>query len=405
MRVLLLTPALPYPLHQGGAIRNYGLIHGLHHHGHQIWLLSFHDNDTSTKTTPLHDLCEYIETVPTPPRNALQRLLSLLTSKTPDLAQRLYDSAFANRLENLLKQQSFDLIQFEGLEMTGYLPLVKRLQPQAKLCYDAHNAEFALQHNIAVAERGDIKRLPAALYSTLQAKRIARFERHICEQVDLTLAVSDEDAAMFRTLSPSRCVHVVPNGIFTDTYAQSSEKLDLGECVLVFTGKMDYRPNIDAMLWFSNQILPRVREHYPEARLYIIGQKPHTRLQQLRDRDDIIITGWVPDIQPYLRAGAIYVAPLRMGSGTRLKILEAMAAGCAIVSTTTAATGLNIQNGDVIAIADSDEDFAQQLILLLQNPERRAVMGKAAQTYVSRHYDWSVLTPRLMAAYMDIGLE
>src|SRR5690606_23656791 len=115
---------------------------------------------------------------------------------------------------------------------------------------------------------------------------------------------------------------------------------DLGPCALIFTGKMDYRPNVDAMLWFASDILPQVRSIMPDVRLYVVGQKPHPRLEVLRDHDHIVLTGWVPEVTPYLHAAAVYIAPLRMGSGTRLKILEAMAAGCAIVATTLAAAGL-----------------------------------------------------------------
>ena len=340
MRLLLLTPSLPYPPHQGGAIRNFGIIHGLRDAGHTVDLLSFHDGATDPAATPLADLCARIETMPPPARGTGQRLRDLLTTSEPDLTRRLFSGPFADRLRALLRETHYDLIQFEGLEMGGYWPIVRAEQPTAKLCYDAHNAEAALQRAIFAIDYRIPARWPAATYSFIQAGRIARFEAALCAAVDGVLAVSDEDAAELRALANGKRVDVIPNGIFTGAYERAGSGLDLGANILTFTGKMDYRPNVDATLWFTSAILPRIVEHIPDVKLYIVGQKPHARLDALRDHPSIAITGWVPDVLPFLHATDVYVAPLRMGSGTRFKLLEALAAGCAVVATTWAAAGL-----------------------------------------------------------------
>lgn len=404
MRVLLLTPALPYPPHQGGAIRNYGLVRGLHEAGHTVCVLSFHGDGPDPATTPLADLCEWVDTVPPPERSKSQRLRDMLLSNQPDLARRLNSAAFATRLETRLNQGPFDLVQFEGLEMTPYLPLVRKLQPSARCCYDAHNAEYALQWAIFHVDRRIPERLPAAAYSMLQARRIQVYERTVCAGVDCVIAVSDEDAEALRPFRPDRRVSVVPNGIFTERYADDSPHLDIGPDTLVFTGKMDYRPNVDAMRWFSDSILPLIREAVPNAGLYIVGQKPHKSLESLRDEPHIELTGWVPDVQPFLQAAAVYVAPLRMGSGTRLKILEAMAAGCAVVATTVAASGLDANAKRSLMLADDERAFAQAVVALLHDPERRAALGQAAQADVRNLYDWKTLIPCLLQTYEDIGL-
>ncbi|MBZ0299611.1 MAG: glycosyltransferase, partial [Anaerolineae bacterium] len=269
MRILMLTPALPYPPHQGGALRNYGLIHGLHAAGHDITLLSFNDDASTPNKTPLKDLCSRIETVPTPPRSSTQRLRDMLLSAQPDLARRLVSPAFRHCLRDILQANAFDLIQFEGLEMAGYLADVRQ-QPAAKTCYDAHNAEYRLQQVIFEVDRGDPVRWPSAAYSWVQARRIAHFERSICQQVDGVLAVSEEDAVALRLFRSDGRVFVIPNGIFTHNYDGNLEQLDLGPNVLTFTGKMDYRPNVDAMLWFTSEIFPLIQAQVPDAHLYIV---------------------------------------------------------------------------------------------------------------------------------------
>ncbi len=288
--------------------------------------------------------------------------------------------------------------------MAIYLPLVRQLQPRAKLIYDAHNAEYALQSVIAHVESGTRDRLLPSLYSRIQARRIARFERTICAQADAVIAVSAEDAEALKPFRPDQRIYVLANGIFVDDYTTPYQSLELRGSVLVFTGKMDYRPNIDAMQWFTSAILPKIRAQCPDARLYIVGQKPHASLQPLREDDDIEVTGWVAQVQPFLQAAQVYIAPLRMGSGTRLKILEALAAGCAVVATSAAVAGLSPETRDALVIADSEPAFAEAVIRLLKQPDERHKLGQQGQQIVRKFYDWSALTPCLLDIYADMGL-
>jgi glycosyltransferase involved in cell wall biosynthesis len=408
MQILMLTASLPYPPHQGGALRSYGILHGLHDAGHEITLLSFHDmagSSMSVESTPLGKYCVRIETVDPPHRSKTDRLRDLFLSRQPDIAQRLYSDNFLNCLRQLIAEKSFDLIQFEGIEVAQYLLLLREQGIRAKLCYDAFNAEAALQEVIFRVDRGEVRRWPAALYSLIQSRRIARFERDICQQADSVIAVSNEDAEILRQYRSDRHVPVVTNGIFAEDYTTPAEQLDLGEHVLVFTGKMDYRPNVDAMIWFTGNVLPAIQENLPDTKLYIVGQKPHARLEQLRHKNNVEITGWVRDVQPFLRGAGVYVAPLRMGSGTRLKLLEAMASGCAVVATKIAISGMRADAQKAINVVDDAEDMAQEITELLQNPKQRSELGEAARTYVKQHYDWSVLIPNLLNIYQELDLE
>ncbi len=405
MRILMLTGSLPYPPHQGGALRSYGILHGLKQAGHHLSLMSFRDaGDGARDIAEMKRWCDEIIVLPPPERSKTQRLRDLLFSDRPDIARRLYSSEFAQRLSALVSDQRFDLVQFEGIEIACYLSLLRGMNTSARLVYDAFNAEAALQRVIFDVDRGEPRRWPAAIYSLIQARRLAQYEHELCRQADGVIAVSDEDAAILRAFRPDACVPVVNNGIFADDYRCAGAQLELGEHALVFTGKMDYRPNVDAVCWFASDILPLIHRRVPDARLYVVGQKPHPRLERLRRHRQIEITGWVRDVQPFLCGASLYVAPLRMGSGTRLKLLEAMAAGRAVVATTTAISGMLPSVREVLVVADQPDQMASAIIALLQDPRRRQALGQAAQAFVKAHYDWSVIIPRLLTAYRDMGI-
>lgn len=404
-RVVFLTPQLPYPPHQGTAIRNFGLINGLVQHGHRVTLLSFVEpGQPPPEETPLAGLCSLLIALPAPaPRTRGQRLRDLILGHA-DMARRLWSPEFLGALRELLSSQTFDVIHFEGLEMATYLrpvwPLILERCPDTLLIYDAHNAEFALQQRIAQQDLRSLHRLPVAIYSAIQAGRLERFESLVCLTVDHVLACSRSDAHKLAQLRQPTPISVIPNAIDVGAYAEAGlEKAELPRPALVFTGKMDFRPNVDAVLWFATKILPRIRQAVPGAHFAIVGQKPHPRLDALRGDPAITLTGQVPDIQPYIGAADVYVAPLRMGSGTRLKLLEAMAMGRAVVSTRLGAEGLDAVNSRHLLLADTPADFAQAVITLLRDEDRRRRLGENAAALVRERYDWSAVIPRLEAVY------
>jgi sugar transferase (PEP-CTERM/EpsH1 system associated) len=401
-RILFLTPQLPFPLYQGTAIRNFGLIDGLAKRGHRITLVSFVEaNQPPVADTPLSDLCERVLTCPVPARSKVRRLADLALGRV-DMARRLWSAEFLKVLRNLLDAESFDVIHFEGIEMASYLSHVADLveqQPGTMLIYDAHNCEYALQRRIARQDRQQIRRLHAAVYSTIQAKRLERLEAAICRRVDHVFAVSEADAEQLADLKQGAPITVIPNGIRVDDYQGAEEIADVPHPALVFTGKMDFRPNVDAVLWFAQDILPLVREQVPGAHFVIVGQKPHKRLDLLRSRPAVTLTGFVESVEPFINAADVYVAPLRMGSGTRLKLLQAMAMRRAIVSTRLGAEGLDAEDGVHLRLADIAEAFAQAIVSLLADDERRQALGEQALAHVRAYYDWPVIIPTVEEAY------
>ena len=402
MKILLLTPDLPYPSESGAAIRNIGIIRGLAAAGRRPALLSFSAQAVDAVSNPLFGLCESVDTVPLPRRSTARRVATLLLSGRADMEARLASQAFAGKLAELLATIDFDLIQFSGIELGFYLPFIRSQAKDAKVVYDALNAEAELQRVVAQVDRRDWRRLPAAIYSMMQTRRLSRYEAGICRDADAVLAVSEEDRDLLRQYGGAP-IYALPNGVDAADYASPASS-PRRPCQLVFSGKMDYRPNVDAVEWFASSVFPRIRKRFPEASLLIVGRNPHARIHALDVIGGIRVTGWVEAIQPYLNAATVYIAPLRMGSGTRLKILQAMAAGCAVTSTSIGAAGLNDEARAALAIADGEEAFAEAVNALLADENKRRELGERARQVAQEHYDWAALAPRLMRVYAELGL-
>ncbi len=411
-RILFLTPQLPHPPRQGTAIRNFNLLARVARR-HVVDLLTFlQPGDYLPPDSPLYSLCRAIVTVPAPRRTQADRLRAALASPLPDMALRLESPEMWQRLRELTQQRTYDIVQIEGIEMASYglalagvrlTPGAGAIEPQTprpRLVFDDHNAEYVLQQRAFQADVRQPGRWAAALYSLLQWQKLRRYERVICRYVDAVATVSAADAGALRRLLPDLRPAVIPNGVDLSLYALDQVRpLDLGPAALVFTGKMDFRPNVDAVQWFA-PILARVREAVPEARFFVVGQQPHPRVARLAADPAVIVTGEVADTRPYIAGATVYIVPLRVGGGTRLKVLEAMALQRAIVSTRLGVEGFEVADGRELLLADTPEAFARAVIELLQSPELRTRLGATARAFVEARYSWDQIVPDMERLYV-----
>jgi glycosyltransferase involved in cell wall biosynthesis len=395
----MLTPQLPYPPHQGTSLRNLHILRALSH-DHDVSLLSFDESGGGQALEPLTILCRVLTPVPAPNRSKWERLAQLFTTRTPDVALRLRNDAFGEALELALRHDQYDAVQIEGIELAGYIPLIRASAPQSEIVLDCHNAETDLQRRAFSADRRQPGRWPAAIYSRVQIARLARFERQALEAADKVIAVSAVDREKLLGLEPDlkADISVLPNTIDVEQYRWKEDVDPVYRHDLVFTGKMDYRPNVDGVLWFADAIWPLILRDRPNTSWAIVGQKPHPRLEPLRGMPGLLLTGRVPDVNPYLAGGSVYIVPLRIGSGTRLKIIEAMAGGLAIVSTLVGVEGLPVKPGENIILAEQTEEWAKVILRLLEAPEERARLGAAAREFAAQ-YDWRCLIPLLNKLY------
>lgn len=402
MNILFLTPQIPCPPWQGTTLRNYHLIEGLAEH-HAVSLLSFQEPMQPADATGwgrLPELCETIVTVPMPTRTTAQRLLDLIRTKQPDMALRLQSSAFARRLTDWLGAESFDIVHIEGIEMAPYLPLIATVPDAPSTLFDDHNAEYVLQKRAFETDLRLPHRWHAAAYSFLQWRRLRRFEAQICRAADHVVAVSDTDRLALEALRLQKQVWVIPNCIDVASYALPSDQPEtVPAFTLLFTGKMDFRPNIDAALWFGQEIWPLIKAEEPAATWGIVGKSPHPRLDALRSDPSITIVGQVPEMPPYLQAAQIYIIPLRIGGGTRFKLLEAMAAGTVVVSTAVGAEGVPVRTGRDLLLADHPADFAAAVLRLLRDPDLRDRFSFSSLALVREQFDWRIIVPSLEEIY------
>jgi glycosyltransferase involved in cell wall biosynthesis len=245
-----------------------------------------------------------------------------------------------------------------------------------------HNVEYLIWQRLAALESRPWRK---ALFEIEWRKLRAR-EADACRRADLTVAVSDEDRVRLNEIAPEAATASIPTGVDTAYFKPSGPTPIPGR--LVFSGSMDWQPNEDAVIYFTDTILPLVREEIPDASFTVVGRNPSARLREFAARTGIALTGTVDDVRPYLDEGDVYVVPLRAGSGTRLKIFEALAMGKAVVSTTVGAEGLSVTPGRDVVLADAPEDLAAAVISLLRDPTRKAALGRAGQALVRTHYSW-----------------
>lgn len=407
MRILALAPQWPDPPRQGAAIRNLYILRYLAKR-HNVTLLTF-QADGPMETSALGTLCERAEVLPAPTRTRGGRILKLATSSLPDMAWRLHSDAMTHRLEELCRTHFFDAIHIEGIEMAPYGLLAARLDPLAHMVYDAHNAEYLLQRRAFTTDLTQWRRLPRALYSLLQWWRLRRFERDVVCKSHNVIAVSPADVAALSRLSlachrqlPRTHVTLLPNGVdpaYWAPQAVSPEATMSAGDALVFDGTMDFRPNVDAVLWFASEVWPLVRQERPEAHFYIVGRNPAPEVCALGDKLGVTVTGAVEDTRPWVAGASVYVVPMRMGGGVRLKVLQAMAMARAIVSTQLGAEGITARPGIDMLLARTPAEFAASTLHLLQDPQRRQSLGASARELVTERYAWPKLLPTLDRIY------
>ena len=404
MNILLLTPQLPYPPHQGTSLRNFHIIRGLAER-HPVSLLSFLESNQSMdaeKIRPLSTLCQIIEIVPVPQRSTGKRLQQLVTTRRPDMAHRLFSPEFNGKLQKLLTENQFDIVQIEGIELARAIEIVRVASPRSKIVFDDHNAETELQRRNFLTDLGILHRWPAAVYSWIQVGRLRRFERWACMESDAVTAVSDADREHLLALSGQASgisplsITVIPNSIDVTQYETAPDEVISFD--LMFSGKMDYRPNVDAVLWFAEEVWPGIKAKRPSTTWAIVGQKPHARLEPLRDLDGVTITGWVDSMAPYLHGAKISIMPFRIGSGTRLKIIEAMAAKKPIVSTPIGAEGFPLRHDKELLLAETATGLETAVLHLLDSPTDQKRLGEAAHQF-AQQYDWRNVVPQFEEVY------
>jgi glycosyltransferase involved in cell wall biosynthesis len=300
-----------------------------------------------------------------------------------------------SEVERLLRSGEVDLCVADFMAGTPNVPL----DGPVPVVFFAHNVEHRIWDRLAAVEsRGWRRKLLLN-----EARKMRRYEAEVCRQARRTLAVSEIDRKHLAAAAPEADVWAVPTGVDT-AYFRPNGYHEIPQ-TMVFTGSMDWYPNEDALLYFIDAILPAIRREVPGARLSAVGRNPSPRLRAAAAAAGVTVTGRVDDVRPYMASAPIYVVPLRVGGGTRLKIFEALAMGKAVVSTTVGAEGLPLVPGEHFLCADEPEQFARAVVSLLRDGAQRRALGRAGRHVVEQRYSWPQVAQIFEARCQEILTE
>jgi sugar transferase (PEP-CTERM/EpsH1 system associated) len=404
MRILWLKSDLLLPLDKGGKLRTWHLMRQLARH-HAITFLSYADPEQPREDIEgMREVASEVVTIPRrdPAKGTGAFYLDAarhLIDARPYAVAKYESREYRRALLDALARTSYDLIVCDFLPPAVNMPQ----QLPCPVVLFTHNVEAEIWRRHAETAGSAIERgLLAA-----QHRRMLRFEDRTIRRFDGILAVSNAARDTFGRLYPgaaARPIHVVPTGVDTAFFAPAGDAPEAASPAasrsLIFTGSMDWLPNEDAMAFFCRDILPLLRSEEPDVTISIVGRAPTPAVRRLASEHGVTVTGRVDDVRPYMRDAAVYVVPLRIGGGTRLKIFEAMAMAKAVVSTTVGAEGLPVTAGEHLLIADEPRGFARGVVRLLRDIDKRRAVEQAARQLVVSKYDWSVVAGDLEEALM-----
>jgi sugar transferase (PEP-CTERM/EpsH1 system associated) len=399
MRVLQFAPRLCWPLDTGAKLRNYHLARVLAERAH-LSLLAFDDHlpFSAESGSALEKIYKQVFAIPRDSAYTSTKIVRGLLGQTPLPVLNYTTGPMKRALDHLLRDQDFDIIQVESIHLMSYLPIVQKARKPPVVVCDWHNVESELMQRYSQREPGLLRRT----YASRTARLMSEFEKRALRDFDLHIAVSQRDAERLGAINPDARIFVIENGVDTDFYSPLRANDESLARRIVFVGSMDYHANIDGAVKFSREVWPHLRERQPELIFTIVGKDPAPEVRDLAQIPGIEVTGTVDDVRPFYREARAAVVPLNVGGGSRLKILEAMAAGVPVVSTTLGAEGLEVRHDENILIADTNEQLIEAITSVVEDKTQHDHLGAAGRALVSRRYDWSSLGAALFSAYEQL---
>ena len=400
MKILFVAPYLPSPARFGGQRRMEGLMRGLARQ-HDVSILSFNSLDAyaeeSVAATAAY--CEAVMTLPDlEPRSLaekrrlqMQSLVSLHSFEHFQVSRRV---DFQKKIDEQLAKNPYDVVQVEFANMASYGYASHGKKPL--LILDEHNIEYDLQRRTAGSADG----LSRRSYNSLNWRKLGREEKAAWKRFDGVVLTSARDQAVLLKSSPDTHTVVVPNGVDVKHFRPSSADPEADR--MLFFGANNYFPNHDALLYFIDEVLPKVVAQRPNAKLSIVGPGVQPAVSARQSRN-VEIVGFVDDVMPHLDRASVVVVPLRIGGGTRLKIVEAMAKSKAIVSTSIGAEGIDVTHDLDVLIADEPQALGDQIVRVLKDPQLATRLGLRARELAERRYAWEAIVGHLEQFYHEVS--
>ncbi len=398
LRILWVKPGGLWPLNTGGRLRTFHTVAELSRR-HRVVLLTTHGPDDDPKELAAQlPHCERVDSFPhrAPKQGSLGLLGALVGSWFSTLPVDLWKwrvPALAAEAARRIDRGEVDVCVADFLVAVPNVPIAG---PVPVVLFE-HNVEHLLWKRVSEAERRPWRRLVLEI----EWRKMRRYEAKACARASLTIAVSDVDRDLLAAGAPSARIEDVPTGVDTSYFMPNGRNESAAG--LVFTGSMDWYPNEDAILHFAQDILPLIRREVPETSLTVVGRKPSARLRAAAASLGIEVTGGVDDIRPYVHQAAVYVVPLRVGGGTRLKICEALAMGKALVSTTVGAEGLPLRSGEHFIRSDDPSDFARAVVSLMRDSGKRQALGAAGRRLMEERHGWAAVASQFEARCREVA--
>jgi sugar transferase (PEP-CTERM/EpsH1 system associated) len=397
MRILNITNIIPHPPLTGAPLRTYNLLRRLAK-DHDIYIAGFSDSGVQKEEAArLFEFCRGSLVVEGQPKKASHLFWNLMKwpSRRGPLELRLsFSDELAKGIRRLIAEVDFDIIQIEHGNMGLYLEAFPA-HLRKRVAWILHDIDFDKFKRIAQIERRVDRKLRSWTYATTMKWWQPRF----AQKFGLCLTMSEIDKRLLVTRNTRLRVEVSPSGVDTDLYQPLPEESETP--AILFIGHMGYPPNIDAVRYFHKDILPLIRQRVADAEFWIVGLNPGEAIKKLAG-DGVFVRGNVSNVEPYYRRSRVCVVPLRAGSGVRMKILEAMALGRPVVSTSLGAEGLDVVEGKHIVIADDSIGFAERTVDLLSDQTLRTRMTREAREHVVASYDWDVLATKLLLLFQKM---
>lgn len=396
MNILFICTRCPYPPYEGLTLRTYNILKWITNN-HKVYLFTFIQGENELGGIPfLRNMCTEVKAFRLPVTiSKLKLILALLCnlffSNKPFIATKYDTIEMRQAIRNLLGKAKIHVAHLDLLPLSQY---VNELEGIPKILVE-HNVENILLKRRSEKERNII----AKLYLHIQWLRVKKYEGQACRKVDRVVTVSELDKKELLAMSANTAISCVPNGVDPGYFKFSEDHVDHNG--LVFVGSLSWFPNLDGIQFFTEQIFPIILNEIPYAKLTVIGKKTN-RTIKLKHADHIIMTGFVEDIRPIVSKAAVYIVPLRVGGGTRLKILDALSMGKAVVSTSIGCEGLEVTHSKNIVIADKPEEFARETINLMRHPELAVRIGQEGRNLVETKYDWKIIAKKMNRVYESL---
>jgi sugar transferase (PEP-CTERM/EpsH1 system associated) len=378
MKILFVCHRLPYPPIRGGKIRPFQMINHLSRK-HSVVVASLAQTEQEwSDGENLKEHCDEVIAELLPDSTRWLRASTALFTALPSSVAYFWSPQLKQRITEKIANTRFDIIMVHCAFVAQYVT-------DYRGCFRI--LDFGDLDSAKWADYAHRKRFPISAGYALESNKLLKYEKRLAREFDQCTVTTDGEAQNFRFLGVSTPCEVIPNGV-DSAYFASRENLTQDEDIIVFLGRMDYFPNIDAVYYFASEILPRVRKAKPNVKFRIIGSNPSRRVRQLERIHGVTVTGHVPDVRPQVRGAAVSVAPLRIARGTQNKILESMALGIPVVASPQAAKGILANNMEHLLVADNPTLFADHVVNLLKDYRLRRHLAEAARVQIEKSHSW-----------------